>query len=488
MLLSRLLKTIAYEPPVDLEITGLCLDSRLVQAGNLFFALKGTQEDGKKYIQHAIEKGAAAILTEEVLPIEERQVLIIQLHGLREKVGNIAATFYGHPAEKLQMFGVTGTSGKTSCTTYLADCLTQSGVKCGIIGTLGHGFHGALKDVGLTTPDPILLQAYLAEFVKKQSQAVAMEVSSHSIHQARISSINYDIGVFTNLSQDHLDYHGDMQTYARVKHQFIAGNQTQAVVINLDDEYGLNWVKEIKSKPVCTFSCISPQADVYAQNPKFSMQGIMAEVHTPWGAGEMILPLIGPFNLSNGLAVLSALCMKGMALETCLKYLAKIEPVPGRMQIIKVKDKPTVIIDYAHKPDALEKALSAIKKHTSGKVFCVFGCGGERDRGKRPLMAKIAEQWATNVIVTNDNPRHENPKTIVAEIMQGFVRPNKVIVDFDRSKAIQKSIQWATSEDCVLIAGKGAECYQLIGDKKLPFNDVDEAKQHLCARRSADWE
>jgi len=405
-------------------------------------------------------------------------------------VGQLAAHFYDYPLQSLRVLGVTGTSGKTSCTHFLAQILQELHIPCGLIGTLGSGFYGALGEAGLTTPDAISLQKIAKQLYDGGAKALAMEVSSHSIAQERIQAITFELGIFTNLSQDHLDYHGDMATYASVKYQFLAEAATKQVVINVEDAYGQKWLPDLAAiKTVYAYSTRPPsefQAHihyVYADSVLLSAQGVQARVHTPWGESDLFLPLLGQFNLSNALAVLTALCVYGLPFDAVIKQLAQLKAVPGRMQAIHQQNKPVVIVDYAHKPDALEKVLSTLRSLTSGKLFCVFGCGGERDRGKRPLMAKIAEELADQVIVTNDNPRHENPEVIAAEIAQGFRFPERVCVELDRSKAIEKSIQWAAAGDCILIAGKGAEHYQQIGDEKFPFDDVDKAGFYLSKCR-----
>lgn len=490
MRLANLLKDISLVPEqADKEISHLVLDSRKVTPGDLFLAVKGTQLDGRQYIPAAISKGAVAILVDAEEDGEliqwENNIPLIPIHQLQKHLGELAARFYDFPATKLRMIGVTGTSGKTSTTHFLAQMLDAFGVRCGLIGTIGSGFYGALGDAGLTTPDAISLQALLNQFVQDGAQAVAMEVSSHSIDQGRVYAIPYEIGIFTNLSQDHLDYHGDMETYAAVKRRFLAELPTHQVIINADDARGREWIQELTPhKSVWAYSVNekfeSKASLIYTTNVKLGLNGITAVVHTPWGSGELKLPLIGQFNLSNALAVLTALCVYGIPFAAVLQHFAQLKSVPGRMQTISYPDQPLVVVDYAHKPDALEKVLQALRAHTSGKLICVFGCGGDRDRGKRPLMAKIAEELADVVIVTNDNPRHEQPEAIAAEICQGFSHPDRVHVQLDRSKAIENSIQLATPNDCVLIAGKGAEHYQQIGDEKFPFDDVNEVSKYLC--------
>jgi len=472
---------------IDRDISGLTLDSRSVKKNSLFLAVKGTHLDGRQYIQDAISRGAAAVLLESESSSVSFQshVPLIPVKHLQQSLGMLAACFYEYPSKKLRMIGITGTSGKTSCSHFIAECLQSFNVSCGIIGTLGSGFYGAIGSAGLTTPDAVTLQSTLHDFVQQGAEAVAMEVSSHSIAQGRINSIEFEMGIFTNLSQDHLDYHGDMKSYAAVKHRFLAEMPMKHIIINADDSHGLQWINELSlHKSVVAYGTEKSRtpADVlfvHADNIEPTPHGIRASVRSPWGEAEISLPLMGQFNLSNSLAVLSALCAYGIPFNDAVHSLLQLKAVPGRMQTLGGGNRPLVVVDYAHKPDALEKVLQTLRTHTEGKLWCVFGCGGERDRGKRPLMAKIAETLADQVIVTNDNPRHEKPEDIVAEILRGFSHPERVTILLNRSKAIENSIQWAKSRDCILIAGKGAEHYQQVGDEKIPFDDVEMASKYL---------
>lgn len=491
MLLSDLLKDISLLPArADRTIARLILDSRKAVPNDLFVAIKGTHLDGRQYIASALSQGVTAILVDAESASDpivwHQEVPLIPVYQLQQRLGELAARFYGYPSKELSMIGVTGTSGKTSCTHFIAQALQSAGNPCGIIGTLGSGFYGALEETGLTTPDAITLQATLRRFVDQGAKAVAMEVSSHSIDQGRVNGIAFEMGLFTNLTQDHLDYHGDMETYAAVKHRFLVEFPVKHLVINADDTHGKQWITELASlRPVFAYSTRPLKglpdavAQIYTQDVFLTLQGIQAYVHTPWGEGELSLPLIGAFNLSNALAVLTALCLYGFSFAQAIKRLSKLDSVPGRMQLLGGEGKPLIVVDYAHKPDALEKVLQALRSHAKGKLVCVFGCGGERDHGKRPLMAKIAEKLADTVIVTNDNPRHENPQEIAAEIMRGFSHPERVHIELNRSKAIENSIQWASADDCILIAGKGAERYQQMGDEKIPFDDVKKVSEYL---------
>jgi UDP-N-acetylmuramoyl-L-alanyl-D-glutamate--2,6-diaminopimelate ligase len=493
MRLSILLNELFPLPAqAEREIACLTLDSRKVEKDDLFIAVKGALSDGCQYIQQAIQRGATAVLIDASQLTEEvsfqQGIPLIPIQNLKQQIGSLAARFYDYPAKKLRMIGVTGTNGKTSCAHYIAQALQAP---CGVIGTLGSGVYGALGEAGLTTPDAITLQALLHQFVVKGVKTVVMEVSSHSIDQGRINGIEFEIGIFTNLTQDHLDYHGTLEAYAAVKYRFLTAASTQQVIINDDDPYGKKWINKLaEQKSVFGYSLEKPNnfsraiPFIYSTQAHLTLQGIKSYVYTPWGEGEIEIPLVGKFNLSNALAVITALCVYGLSFNDVLDRLRQLRPVPGRMQVVPGINSslPLVVVDYAHTPDALENALQSLRAHTKGKLVCVFGCGGDRDPGKRPIMGKIAERLADKVLITNDNPRHEKPEEIAQQILRGFTHPEHVAVVLDRSKAIQNSIQWVTGNDCVLIAGKGAEHYQQIGDENIPFDDVEEVSKCMAEK------
>lgn len=471
----------------DCEFNALQMDSRKINTHDVFFAIAGSQTNGSHYIDEALKRGACAVIYDKALSIKlntKNTVPMIPLGQLKNKIGQMAAKFHQFPAKKLHMIGVTGTNGKTSCTHFLAQCLDNAAIPCGMIGTLGYGFCGHLSHSGLTTPDPISLQKILHEFVQQKVKTVVMEVSSHSIDQERISGVEFDVGIFTNLTQDHLDYHKTMRAYAGVKKRFFKVWPIKHIILNYDDDYGRRWSRDFaQTKSVYMYSLYPiknrKKNVVFAKTFVSSSTGIKAAIHSPWGEGDLTVSLLGEFNLSNCLACLTALCLMGFSFDEACSLISKVTPVPGRMQTLGGKNLPLVVIDYSHTPDALEKALITLKKQTKNKLYCVFGCGGERDQGKRPLMAEIAERYADSIIVTNDNPRHEDPKNIAQQILSGFTSLDKVIIELDRTKAIENSIQWAAPQDCVLIAGKGAERYQQIGDQKLPFDDIEVSRQVL---------
>ncbi len=467
------------------DIRHLRLDSRQVQPGDAFIAIHGTHADGRAHIPAAIERGAVLVLAEgETMCVTEQAgVLIVSIPGLKALCGSFASKFYDEPSKKLPVFGVTGTNGKTSYTHFLAQAFQVLGEPTGVIGTLGSGIYPNLGEAGLTTPDAASLQALLSEFVAAKAAQVAMEVSSHSIHQGRIQGMTFETVIFTNLTQDHLDYHGSMEAYAAVKYKLFTDWPAHHCVLNAEDDYGRVWAALLSAtKEVQAYAVRKPKywpSDVpvtHVRDVQLSLSGMEAQVISPWGEGKLVLPLIGQFNLSNVLAVLVTLCLRGYSFPRVLDALRFLKPVPGRMQTLGGHGRPLVVVDYAHTPDALDKVLQALRSHTKGDLICVFGCGGDRDPGKRPLMAKMVQKWANKIIVTNDNPRHEAPEAILEQIMAGFAHPDEVFVELDRAKAIQKSIQWANGSDCVLIAGKGAEKYQQIGDEKFPFDDMEVAK------------
>lgn len=477
MLLSQLLKGIqAVSPHADRDISHLTLDSREIRSGSLFIAVSGSQTDGKKFIASAIERGAVAILSDEAVP--NMSVPILVMPHLKQQIGEIAANFYDHPAKKLQMIGVTGTNGKTSIAHFIAQALSELNIPCGLMGSLGRGFFGQLVESDINTPDAINLQATLAQFVNTRARCAVMEVSSHGIDQHRVDAIPFEMGIFTNLTQDHLDYHGTMEKYAAVKRHFLTSPQVKQVILNVDDEYGNEWARDLQhSKPTYCYS-LKPLSEnpfnVFVRDVQTSLSGIKARIHSPWGEGELKVPLLGHFNLSNVLAVFTALNLLKIPFHDVLNRLAKLKSVPGRMQLLRHAQFPLVVVDHSHSPDSLAKALQVLREYTKQKLICVFGCGGDRDRGKRPKMAAIVEQYADVVIVTSDNPRSEDPHAIIEEILMGFVDKKHALIEVDRSNAILKSIQLATTDDCILIAGKGAERYQLFANKKIPFNDAEK--------------
>lgn len=471
-------------PATDPEITGLTLDSRQVVPGDLFVACKGETYDGRDYINDAIARGAVAVLVEND-PIL-KSVPVVGIENLSNKLGWIAAHFYGQPSRHMKMIGVTGTAGKTSCTYWLSEALQPSG----LIGTLGSGINGQMHIGTHTTPDAITLQKTLADFHQQGIKRVAMEVSSHALVQGRVTGIEFDIGVFTNLSREHLDYHGDMESYAAAKRRLFETAGLRYAVANAEDHYGQEILKMRPDVLQAFGYCIGKVPAklknipmVIADSVKLDMRGIKARINTPWGEGILESPFLGRFNLSNLLAILTVLGIMGMPLDEALAKIAVLPSVPGRMQMLGGDETtPLVIVDYAHKPDALEQVLKTLRGICQGKLWCVFGCGGDRDRGKRALMGGIAEKYADQIVLTDDNPRTESPAFIVSEILQGMSPGTTAVIEHDRRRAIEHALSCAHPGDIVLIAGKGHEICQYVGDQKLPFNDILEVKQFLAAK------
>ena len=479
------------------SISGIAIDSRLVKSGDCFVALKGAQTDGVSYIEQAIVAGAVAVLVDELSEVaidqDSLSVPIIRINNLAYRLSEIAGRFYNNPSHDMDVVAFTGTNGKTTCSLLYAQLLAKALVlgkqqKSSYIGTTGYGvaepqssntsnniFQAKRSgDTQLTTPDAVSVQRIMAELANNGSQSVALEASSHSLVQHRLQSIEIDTAVFTNLSRDHLDYHKDLQSYAAAKASLFEIPSVQTAIVNIDDSVGVEIVANLQpALQLVTFSLENQAADIYCSQIELDASGIRAQLVTPWGAGEIISSLIGGFNLSNLLAVIAAACVRGVTLENCLQILPELQAAPGRMQSVSINAEPRVIVDYAHTPDALEKALQAIKPYCLGQLWLVFGCGGNRDTGKRIAMGKIADQYADKIIITNDNPRFELPEQIAEQIIQGI--DGDVRVELDRRRAISTSIIQAESQDIVLIAGKGHEDYQIIGDSKFPFSDQQEA-------------
>ncbi len=463
----------------SVDILSITQDSRLVEKGSLFIAYKGLAQDGRQYIENAVARGAAAIVYEAsddfVLPVVD--IPAIPMIDVAEKLGLIAARFYQYPSEDLCMVGVTGTNGKTSVTYFIAQALTALQQRCGIIGTTGYGFLPELHTSTQTTPDAVTLQKHIAELAKEKAKTIAMEVSSHGLDQARLQGVAFDYAIFTNLTRDHLDYHGTFAAYQAAKEKLFTQWPLKAAIFNLEDAVGALWFRTLQSRyPVLGYrlqpSCEEEDRCVSAEQIKTHVNGFSVTVRTPWGTGEFNTRLLGEFNIANVLAVIAVLGQMGYSLAQILPVMSQLQTVPGRMQLLQHTDAPTVVIDYAHTPDALEKALRALRQHCQARIFCIFGCGGDRDKGKRAQMAQVVEAGADQMIVTNDNPRHEDPNVIIQEIMTGFINKESVTILPDREKAIHYALKTAKTGDVILIAGKGHETYQIIGDTMHDFSDA----------------
>lgn len=470
----------------DVEINGLSSDSHQVQAGDLFFACAGDHVHGLDYLPQVLLAGAAAVIYEP--PAAGHAALatapgipMLPLPELRAQLGRIAANFYQHPSHALTVIGITGTNGKTSCSQFIAQALDQTPARCGIIGTLGYGLVNELSAGDRTTPDAIAVQSLLSGMLARGARQVVMEVSSHALAQGRVNNVDFQVAVWTNLTRDHLDYHGDMATYAAAKQRLFHTPGLKHAVINLDDEHGCQLLASLPDSVQCVGYTLS--ADVSTAPPGVAAQvvaasdlqlteaGIAMQVHSPWGEGTVQAPLLGRFNASNLLAALATLLVLDMPFATALERLARVTTVPGRMERFGGGGQPLVVVDYAHTPDALEQALRALRDHCPGKLWCIFGCGGERDVGKRPLMGAVAEQYADRVVVADDNPRGEDPIQIVADILAGMRNPDAAYLRRDRVQAIRFAVEQSRPGDIILVAGKGHEDYQLIGARRIPYSD-----------------
>ena len=481
-------------PPFDfsalaalgVKLTRLVTDSRALRPGDTFIACPGEHRDGRRFIPDAIAAGCNAVLWERTDFVwnDAWKVPNLGIANLRAKSGVIAEHIYDRPSEKLWMLGITGTNGKTSCAHWIAQALGRLGRQCAVVGTLGNGFPGALTHSINTTPDAVTLHEQLRQYRDGGAQCAAMEVSSHGLAQGRVNGVHFDVALLTNLSRDHLDYHGDMAAYAAVKAGLFAWPGLKWAVLNLDDPFGRELAGRLGcgGVQVAGYSLEGCRDNVHmavlGRNLKLSPAGIELEIAAPQGAGRLVSPLLGRFNAHNLLGALAALLVSGVKLEEAIGALQEAEAVAGRLQKLGGGGKPLVVVDYAHTPDALEKVLQTLREISGGKLICVFGCGGGRDKGKRPLMGEAASRLADEVIVTSDNPRHEEPQAIIDAIVAGMGANHHVIED--RALAIREALRRAQPGDVVLVAGKGHENYQETGHQRLPFSDAEVAARALA--------
>ena len=464
----------------------LVSDSRKAAPGSVFVAYPGETRDGRDFIAQAVARRADGVLWEAdhyqwdpALAIPNAGVF-----GLKARSGEIAAHVYGEPSHAMHMVGVTGTNGKTSVAHWIAQALGQLGRKAAVIGTVGNGFPpvgdkpGALTPALNTTPDAIELQQRLAQYRQQGAAACAMEVSSHGLAQGRVNGTRFNIAVLTNLSRDHLDYHGSMENYADAKARLFSWPGLEWGVVNVDDDFGRRLESETRPARVAGYGF--QRGAVVGETLRLSQAGLHLRVRTDWGNAEFDAPLLGRFNAANLLAVLATLLVSDVKLEDACRSLAHVTSPPGRMQTLGGDARPLVVVDYAHTPDALEKVLATLREIVSGgRLICVFGCGGNRDKGKRPLMGRAATEGADEIWVTSDNPRNEDPRHIIDEILAGV--GGKPHVEPDRARAIFEAIGGARHGDVVLIAGKGHEDYQEIAGERLPFSDAVVARKALEA-------
>lgn len=485
--LPELLKGLAAEPVPALRVTGVETDSRRVRPGQLFLAAPGERRHGLEFAAQAVAGGAAAVAWDagEAPSLDVPAIHVAQLGA---RVGEIAARFHGRPSERLFVIGITGTDGKTSCAHILAQALSGIGQRCAYLGTLGYGELPRLEEASHTTPDPVRLQTWLARFAADGVDAGALEVSSHALAQSRVGGTRFGAAVLTNVGRDHLDYHGSLEEYAAAKRRLFTMPGLGLAVLNGDDAQGAEWAAELAGGVDVVAYGLQPDVASlggrYVQAVEVLAQphGLVVDVDGSWGRLRLTSGLLGRFNAYNLLAALAVLLARGVEPQDAAAALAKVTTVPGRMEVVAGPPaRPLVVVDYAHTPGALEQALAAVCEHTNGRVHCVFGCGGERDPGKRPLMGAVAARHADAVWITDDNPRSEDPAAITDEIAAGLPAGAPATVEHDRAAAIAQAIAAAGPQDAVLIAGKGHESTQQIGDERRHFDDREAARRILEA-------
>ncbi len=480
----------------DLDFADLRLDSRQIRSGDLFCALSGSRAHGLDYAGQVVSAGAAAILAEPdehwsyaklVAEHSRLGVPVIPVDNLSAKLSGLAGRLYGEPARSMELIGITGTNGKTSIARYLAQALDHE-LPCAMVGTLGYGFVDDLSATSHTTPDAIRLQAIFAELKQRGAAAVAMEVSSHALEQGRVAALGFETAIFTNLTRDHLDYHGDMQAYGRAKQRLFQQPGLKSAVLNRDDPFAGQIRDGLTGGVQTVLTSLNadwqPDADAWikAIDIQAGHSGQTVTVDSSWGQGEFSTSLLGRFNISNLLAVLAVLMLRGQELSHALQALTRVTGAPGRMEAFGNREQPLVVVDYAHTPDALEQALTVLREHQPDRLICLFGCGGERDQGKRPLMAEVAERLSDLLIITDDNPRGEDGAAIIEDIKAGLQRPGEAQVQRNRGRAIRYGVCSASPGDILLVAGKGHENTQTIGDLVLPFSDRAQVVQALNER------
>jgi UDP-N-acetylmuramoyl-L-alanyl-D-glutamate--2,6-diaminopimelate ligase len=490
--LNWLLDGIAAVPDIESrDVRDLTLDSREARPGSLFFALQGRRVHGLQFAAEAAARGAGVVLFEPgpgiAPPALPPGVFAAPIPGLSDLVGRIADRFFDRPSAQLRITGITGTNGKTTSAYLLAQCLERLGRQSAYMGTIGWGRVGSLAAPTLTTPDAVTLHRHLAQLRAAGVREVAMEVSSQALDQQRVDGVRFHAAAFTNLTRDHLDYHGTMADYGAAKARLFAAPELRQAVINLGDAFGRELARTLAGRVPLIAIWIGAgnsgwlaERSLYATGVTLEAHGMSMQLDGSFGRAALATRLLGRFNAENSLVVIACLLALGTSLDDAARVLAECVPPPGRMEVIEAaaRDRPVAVVDYAHTPDALAKALGALREHYAGALWCVFGCGGDRDPGKRPLMGAIAGECADQIIVTDDNPRSENPQAIARAIVSGMgSRTARVI--HDRAEAIGTALKEAVAGDVVLIAGKGHENYQIYGDTPRDFSDRREARRHL---------
>jgi len=495
--LSRLIPRDAAGRRVpDRPVAGIALDSRAVVPGGAFVALAGHATHGVRFLDDALAGGAAAVLHDagdrQWTAAADAQCVAagataVPVAGLAARLGSIAAIFHGEPAGALEsVTAVTGTDGKTSVTHYVAAMLDDPDAPAGVLGTLGRGRPGAAQGGGLTTPDAVAVQGAFADLVAQGVQRVALEASSHGLAQHRLDGTPIDVAVLTQLGRDHLDYHADAEAYAAAKARLFHWPGLSAAVLNADDAFGRRLQGEVAgSVRIVTYG--RGEADLTARHVRCEPDGIAFELAAgAEDARAVRIPLLGEFNVDNVLAAAGALVALGHGFDDVVSRIGRIRPVPGRMELFRGQDTPGVVVDYAHNAGALEAALAALRSHSTGRVWCIFGAGGDRDRGKRPLMGAAAAAGADGVVVTDDNPRSEDPRAIVADILEGLPRGTEAQVEHDRGRALERTLAQADPADLILLAGKGHETTQTRSDGVHPWSDRDAARRALGLHDGGD--
>ncbi len=484
--LSELLRDIITVDS-DINVTGVAIDSRAVQAGDLFLAYRGSSVNGVDYIDAAIRSGAVAVAidADETIDIKPIFITFVKVPGLRQRAGDIISRFYDEPSKAMQMIGVTGTNGKSTVSYMIAYALYVLGKQSAVLGTLGYGPFNQIEKGSTTTPDPVTLHSLLSEW-RNKIDTVVMEVSSHALDQGRVAGTAFDIAVFTNLSRDHLDYHLTLDDYADAKFQLFQLQGLKHAIVNINDAYGLKLIDKLSAKiNIVAYSIQANPASlnnknialVYCKNLETEGLQTKIKIESPWGQFDIHTSMLGSFNVDNILAAFSTLCVAGFSADKVAETLSGFSGIPGRMEYFTAPGKPLVIVDYAHTPDALEKALLALRPYCRSELYCVFGCGGDRDVGKRSQMGGIAEKLADHIVLTNDNPRTEVAEDIVEDIVEGIQDKSSVTIKYDRSDAITNTFLNAQKDDVILIAGKGHENTQQIGTSLLPFSDRELARR-----------
>ena len=481
------LKTLVAAIPIrhvigtlDRTVESIAYDSRRVQRNGLFVALRGETSDGHEFIGQAIEKGASVIATER--DEQHSRVTCLLVENTRNALADLSANFYGHPARKLRLAAVTGTNGKTTTTFLIKHICEKAGLRCGLIGTVRYEIGERIQPAIRTTPESLDLQELLAQIVNAGCRAAAMEVSSHALAQNRTRGLEWNVAVFTNLTQDHLDFHGTMESYFDSKAKLFAqlGSQREkpkpVAIVNIDDRHGEQLLNKIDKRVAVVTYGMSARADFRASNYRVEFSGTSYQLDAHGKSYLVRVPLIGRFNVANSVAALAAANALGISLRDAVLGLGKSPQVPGRLELVPAKRQFQVFVDYAHTPDALRNVLKTLRELEPHRLIVVFGCGGNRDRQKRPLMGEIVDRHADYAIVTSDNPRKEDPNAIIAEIEKGF-RSSRYVKIADRTQAIGRAITLAQPRDIVLIAGKGHENYQEFSDYTIPFDDIQVARR-----------